>query len=95
MMIEDLFRKAGFPDGIYTNIFISGSQSEHIIAHPAIAGVNITASETAGSLIGSLAGKYLKPSVLELGGNDPFVLLDHKDTKKIATEAVAYRISMG
>jgi acyl-CoA reductase-like NAD-dependent aldehyde dehydrogenase len=42
-----------------------------------------------------LAGKYLKPSVLELGGNDPFVLLDHKDTKKIATEAVACRISMG
>jgi acyl-CoA reductase-like NAD-dependent aldehyde dehydrogenase len=42
-----------------------------------------------------LAGKYLKPSVLELGGNDPFLLLDHKDTEKIAAEAVACRISMG
>lgn len=95
LKIEELFIQAGFPQWVYTNIFITWSQSEHIIAHPAISGVNITASETAGSLIGSLAGKYLKPSVLELGGNDPFLLLDHKDTEKIAAEAVACRISMG
>lgn len=93
--IEELFRLAWFPDGIYTNIYISGSQSEHIIADDRVQWVNITASETAGSIIGWLAGKYLKPSVLELGWNDAFVLLDHKDTAAMAAQAVACRISMG
>jgi len=65
--IGQLFVEAGFPEGVYTNIVISSSQSERIIAHPAIRGVNLTGGEFAGSTIGALAGKYLKPSVLELG----------------------------
>lgn len=93
--IEDLFRKAGFPDGIYNNIFISASKSESIIAHKYVKGVNLTGSEGAGSAVGALAGKYLKPSVLELGGNDAFVLLDHSDTQQAATDAVVYRIANG
>ena len=91
--IEELFELAWFPKGIYTNIYVKGSQSEHIIANPLIQWVNITASEEAGSVIWSLAGKYLKPSVLELGGNDAFVLLDHADTNAMAASAVACRIS--
>jgi succinate-semialdehyde dehydrogenase/glutarate-semialdehyde dehydrogenase len=93
--IEDLFIEAGFPVGIYQNLFISASQSEYILAHQFVRGVNLTGSEKAGSAIGSLAGKYLKPSVLELGGNDAFVVLDHADTEKLVLEATACRISNG
>ena len=56
-------------------------------------GINLTGGERAGSIIGSLAGKYLKPCVLELGGNDPFILLDHIDTDHMVAEAIAARIS--
>lgn len=91
--IQELFDKAWFPAGVYTNIIISSSQSEQIIAHPAVRGVNLTGGERAGSIIWSLAGKYLKPCVLELGGNDPFILLDHTDTDHMVAEAIAARIS--
>lgn len=57
--------------------------------------MNLTGSEGAGSAIGALAGKYLKPSVLELGGNDAFVLANHADTQAMAREAVNCRISNG
>ncbi len=93
LAIEKLFDNAWFPKWIYTNLFISASQSEHILANPKIKWVNITGGEFAGSTIGSLAGKYLKPSVLELGGNDAFILLDHADTNKMVSAAVSCRIS--
>ena len=90
--IEEFFRLAGFPEGVYTNIFISSSQSELILAHKLVRGVNLTWWERAGSAVGALAGKYLKPSVLELGGNDAFILADHSDTVKMVEEATACRI---
>ena len=93
--IEKFFLDAGFPEGVYQNIIISGSQSEHILAHKYVRAVNLTGSETAGSVVGALASKYLKPSVLELGGNDAFVLADHADTKAMVAEAVACRIWNG
>jgi len=93
--IEDFFTKAGFPEWIYTNLFVSSSQSELIISHKHVRGVNLTGWERAGSAVGSLAGKYLKPSVLELGGNDAFVLADHADTKRMVAEATACRIANG
>ena len=93
LAIEKLFLDAGFPEGVYQNIFISGSQSELILAHRDVRGVNLTGSEGAGSAVGALAGKYLKPSVLELGGNDAFVLASHSDTAAMAREAVNCRVS--
>lgn len=93
--IEDFFVKAGFPEGIYTNLFVSSSQSELIISHKYVRGVNLTGWERAGSAVGALAGKYLKPSVLELGWNDAFVLADHRDTKQMVREATACRIANG
>jgi len=93
--IEDLFEEAGFPTGIYTNIYSSGSQSEHIIAHKHIIWVNLTGWEMAGSAVWSLASKYLKPSVLELGGNDAFVVLDHADADQMVADATACRINNG
>lgn len=91
--IQQLFDDAGFPKWVYTNLWISSSQSEYIIAHDHIAGVNLTGWEKAGSAIGSLAGKYLKPSVLELWGNDAFIVLDHADTDAMAAAATTCRIS--
>lgn len=93
--IEKWFLKAGFPQGVYTNLFMSSRQSELVISHKYVRGVNLTGSEGAGSAVGALAGKYLKPSVLELGGNDAFVLADHTDTVQMAAEATACRIANG
>lgn len=93
--IESLFRRAGFPEGVYSNLFAPSSMSELIISHPHIAGVNLTGSETAGSVVGSLAGKYLKRSVLELGGNDAFIVLDGADIDTVVKLAVSGRTRNG
>lgn len=93
--IEEFFLKAGFPVWIYMNVFVSSNQSEAIIAHPHIRGVNLTWGEGAGRSIASIAGKYLKPSVLELGGNDAFIVLDTHDIKSIALKAVGARCGNG
>jgi len=93
--IEEFFRLAGFPEWVYTNLFMSSSQSELVISHKYVRGVNLTGWERAGSAVGALAGKYLKPSVLELWGNDAFVLADHADTKQMVAAATACRIANG
>lgn len=93
--IHKLFADVGFPAWVFTALYISASQSEQIISHPAIQWVNITGSEDAGSSIGALAWKYLKRSVLELGWNDAFVVLDHSDTDAIVAQAAACRLSNG
>lgn len=86
--IEELFMLAGFPVGVYQNLEISAGESEYIIAHPLVRGTNITGGDRAGRTIGALAGQNLKPSILELGGNDPFIVIDTDDidaTVKLAT----------
>jgi len=93
--IEQFFLDAGFPEGVYTNMFISSSKSENILANKKIVWVNLTGSLWAWRIIWSLAGKYLKPSVLELWWNDAFVLVDHNDTAQMVREATACRIANG
>jgi len=86
--IEQLFTDAGAPEGVFTNTFLRIADIEQVIADPRIAGVTLTGSERAGSAVGALAGKHLKKSVLELGGSDPFIVLDADDlgaTVKAAT----------
>ncbi|RBY74742.1 NAD-dependent succinate-semialdehyde dehydrogenase [Geodermatophilus sp. TF02-6] len=90
LALEQLFHDAGVPEGVYTNLFLRISDVEQVIAHPHVAGVTLTGSDRAGSAVASLAGKYLKKSVLELGGSDPFVVLDApqvEQTVKAATIA--------
>src|SRR4051812_23816828 len=77
--IEQLFTDAGAPEGVFTNTFLRIADIEQVIADPRIAGVTLTGSERAGSAVGALAGKHLKKSVLELGGSDPFIVLDAED----------------
>src|SRR3954449_9089561 len=88
LAIEKCFLDAGVPEGVYTNVFLAIPDVERVIAHRLVQGVTLTGSERAGSSVASLAGKYLKKSVLELGGSDPFIVLDTEDlgrTVKAAT----------
>jgi succinate-semialdehyde dehydrogenase/glutarate-semialdehyde dehydrogenase len=76
LAIERLFAEAGAPEGAYTNLFVSIDQIDRSIGDFRIRGVALTGSERAGSAVGERAGKHLKKSVLELGGSDPFIVLE-------------------
>ncbi|SDO18713.1 succinate-semialdehyde dehydrogenase / glutarate-semialdehyde dehydrogenase [Klenkia soli] len=93
LALEELFRDAGAPEGVYTNLFLNISDVETVIAHPAVQGVTLTGSEKAGSAVASLAGKHLKKSVLELGGSDPFVVLDTPDLGRTVKAATMGRMA--
>ncbi|BBP42577.1 NAD-dependent succinate-semialdehyde dehydrogenase [Thiosulfativibrio zosterae] len=81
LALEEVFRKAGYPDGIFTNLMITSSQVEQVIRHPAVQGVALTGSETAGRKVASIAGYELKKTVLELGGSDAFIVLENANMK--------------
>jgi succinate-semialdehyde dehydrogenase/glutarate-semialdehyde dehydrogenase len=90
--IEQLFLDAGAPEGVFTNTFLRISDVEQVIADPRIQGVTVTGSERAGSSVAALAGKHLKKSVLELGGSDPFIVLDAEDMEATVKAATAGRM---
>jgi succinate-semialdehyde dehydrogenase/glutarate-semialdehyde dehydrogenase len=79
LAIEETFKNAGFPEGAFQTALIPGRSVSKIIEHPAIAAVTLTGSEGAGIEVGSLAGRALKKTVLELGGSDPFIVLEDAD----------------
>ena len=91
--IEELFLEAGAPVGLYTNLLISGKRASALVADKRIKGVSLTGSEAAGASIATEAGKYLKKSVLELGGSDAFIVLDDADIDKAVEWAVVGRIN--
>jgi succinate-semialdehyde dehydrogenase/glutarate-semialdehyde dehydrogenase len=76
---EKLWTDAGAPAGLYTNLLISHKQSDHLIDDRRIKGVALTGSTAAGRLIAAGAGKNLKPSSMELGGSDAFIVLEDAD----------------
>jgi succinate-semialdehyde dehydrogenase / glutarate-semialdehyde dehydrogenase len=88
LAIERLFTDAGAPKGVFTNVFLRISDVEQVIADRRVQGVTVTGSERAGASVAEIAGRHLKKSVLELGGSDPFIVLDAEDlgsTVKAAT----------
>ena len=91
--IEELFLEAGAPVGLYTNLLISGKRASELVSDKRIKGVSLTGSEAAGASIAAEAGKYLKKSVLELGGSDAFIVLDDADIDKAVEWAVVGRIN--
>jgi succinate-semialdehyde dehydrogenase/glutarate-semialdehyde dehydrogenase len=90
--MEQIFRDAGLPQDAYINIFASNSQVADMIADPRIAGVSVTGSERAGAAVAEVAGRNLKKVVLELGGSDPFIVLDSDDIAKTVKDAVMGRM---
>lgn len=92
-MIESIFREAGAPEGVYTNLFLSGKRVSKLGEDPRIAGMSLTGSETAGSSLGESAGRNLKKSVLELGGSDAFIILDDADVDLAVEKAYLGRFS--
>lgn len=91
LKIAELFQECGLPTGAFTNLFIPVELVETAIADPAVQGVSLTGSERAGSAVAALAGKHLKRSVLELGGNDPFIVLEDAAVAKAARMGVRAR----
>ena len=91
--IEDLFKKANAPAGLYTNLLLSGKRTSSIVSDERIKGVSLTGSEVAGASVASEAGKYLKKSVLELGGSDAFIILEDADIDKTVEWAVVGRMN--
>ncbi len=92
LAMEQIFHDAGLPHDAYINIFASNEQVGDMIADPRIAGVSVTGSERAGSAVAAAAGENLKKVVLELGGSDPFIVLDGADLPKVAKTAAAARM---
>jgi succinate-semialdehyde dehydrogenase/glutarate-semialdehyde dehydrogenase len=91
--IEALFREADAPEGLYTNLFISGKRASALVSDKRIKGVSLTGGEQAGASIATEAGKYLKKVVLELGGNDAFIVLEDADMDKTVNWAVVGRMN--
>ncbi|WP_262106977.1 NAD-dependent succinate-semialdehyde dehydrogenase [Arthrobacter sp. Marseille-P9274] len=92
LAIQQIMDDAGVPAGAYINVFASHEQIADIIADPRVQGVSLTGSERAGAIIGELAGKNLKKAVLELGGSDPYVVLDADDVAAAAADAWEFRM---
>ncbi len=92
LAIEDLFRRAGLPEGVFTTLFVESKDVAALIDDPRIAAVTITGSEGAGMSVAEAAGHALKKSVLELGGSDPFVVLPSADLDACVRTAVTARV---
>ncbi|MFN8217324.1 MAG: NAD-dependent succinate-semialdehyde dehydrogenase [Solirubrobacterales bacterium] len=90
--IAQTFVDAGFPTGAYENIYASNEQIEWVIADPRVRGVSVTGSERAGAAVAEIAGRNLKKVVLELGGSDPFILLNTDDLDGAVQAAVEARL---
>ncbi|MFC4740548.1 NAD-dependent succinate-semialdehyde dehydrogenase [Flavobacterium ponti] len=87
--IEDIFKETNAPEGLYTNLFLSGSKVSKLIDDKRIQGASLTGSEKAGASLAEAAGKNIKKSVLELGGSDPFIVLEDADIDR-ATDLAIY-----
>lgn len=96
LAIERVLSRAGLPYGVFQTLLISGKEAEALIADPRVAAVTLTGSEAAGMAVAGAAGKALKKSVLELGGSDPFIVLEDADLDAAArTAALSRTINSG
>jgi succinate-semialdehyde dehydrogenase/glutarate-semialdehyde dehydrogenase len=91
LKIEDILRRAGFPDGTFQTLLIGASQVDGILSDPRIAAATLTGSEQAGVQVGISAAKRIKKVVLELGGSDPFLVMHSANVGEAITTAVKAR----
>ena len=91
LAIEDIFRRAGFPEGAFQTLLIGSDQVQGVLEDSRVAAATLTGSEPAGRSIASIAGKQIKKTVLELGGSDPFIVMPSADLEAAVTTAVKAR----
>lgn len=90
--IEDIIRQAGFPEGAFQTLLIGANQVEALINDERVKAATLTGSELAGASLAAAAGKQIKKTVLELGGSDPFIVLESADLEAAASTAVTARM---
>jgi len=91
LLLEDLFRRAGYPDGSFATLMIGSDKVADVIADDRVVAVTLTGSERAGQAVAAAAGDALKKCVLELGGSDPFIVLSSADLTRAVPVAVRAR----
>ncbi|HET6875988.1 MAG TPA: NADP-dependent succinic semialdehyde dehydrogenase [Jatrophihabitans sp.] len=91
LYMEDLFRRAGFPDGVFQTLLIGSSDVEKVLRDGRVAAATLTGSNAAGQAVAAVAGDVLKKTVMELGGSDPFVVMPSADLDKAAEVATTAR----
>lgn len=92
LKVEEIFRSAGFPDGVFQTLLIDAEQVDSILEDPRVVAATLTGSERAGIAVGVGAAKRIKKVVLELGGSDPFIVMPSADLEAAVTTGVRARV---
>lgn len=92
LAIEEVFREAGFPENLFRTILVPSSQMEAVIKNEKIKAVTLTGSVTAGKAVAKTAGSVLKKTVMELGGSDPYIILEDADLEMASETCVNARL---
>ena len=92
LKIEEIFRRAGFADGVFQTLLIESSRVDAAIGDPRVAAATLTGSEEAGVKVGVAAAKRIRKVVLELGGSDPFIVMPSGDLDRAVSTAVDARV---
>jgi succinate-semialdehyde dehydrogenase/glutarate-semialdehyde dehydrogenase len=95
LAIEEIFKNADFPKGLFRTVLVETEQVARMIEHPLVRAVTLTGSPRAGKAVASKAGEMLKKTVLELGGSDPYIILEDADLEAAAETCVASRLING
>lgn len=91
-LIQEVFEQAGFPKGLFTNLWISSNQVEKLIESPVVKAVTLTGSERAGAAVAAKAAQHIKKAVLELGGSDAYLILEDADLDLAAEKCTQSRL---
>lgn len=92
LAIEEIMRAAGLPDGLFSTLLIGSDMVNFVIEHPLVKCVTLTGSDAAGRAVAAAAGNAMKKSVLELGGSDPYLILEDADLEQTVEACVTSRL---
>ncbi len=92
LAIQDIFLDAGLPEGLFRTLLIPSSRVEPVVAHPLVRAATLTGSAPAGAAVSAAAGEHLKKTVLELGGSDPYLILEDADLDLAASTCATSRL---
>lgn len=95
LAVEEIFSEAGFPEFVFKSIILGSSRVKELISNPIVQAVSLTGSVPAGKSVAAAAGSYIKKTLLELGGSDPYVVLEDADLSETVQTCVASRLING